>query len=197
MTLADARVTAQDPADIGPEDLWVVWLGTPKFLQNLGEAPVTTEWMLAPAGQEGLRQLAGEDGFSEDLIAAMPLALLRQVALALPSAPANGLPGWVRAALGGSEALIFARNEAGATRIVSSEREMLAGEREILKGARDDFDRVLNEGNRILEEKDWRKVFGDMRSFVTRGEVGWLDYQQNPEGAAILERLFKEFPDEG
>lgn len=181
----------QDPADIGPQDLWVVWIRRPAFLVEAGVAPVKTKWMLAAPGEEGLKTLASREGYGEDLLAAMPLALLRQVALALPQDTDSALPKWVRTALGTGAALILVRGVDGSTRVVANAKDIRPGEEEIVRGSRQDFDEILNEGNRILHEKDWGEIDGDMRPFVKRGEVGWLHYQRGQEGAEALKELIE------
>lgn len=176
-----------DPANIGPADLWAVWVSAPQFLRDAGAPPVSIEWMLAAPGEEGFRRL--ETGFNKDFTTAMPLDLMRQIAAVLPQEPAGGMPKWVRVALGTEATLILARDASGNARVVSKPSELRDGEQELVRGSRRDFNEILHEGERILREKDWKKIFGDDRPFVKKGEVGWLHYARNPEGAAAMEEI--------
>jgi hypothetical protein len=190
MTDSSNSLSQPDPANIGPDDLWAVWVGAPLFLRQAGTPAVSIEWMLAAPKDEGFKRLAS--GFGEDFITAMPLSLMRQMAQMLPPEPTSGgLPKWVQIALGADSSLILSRNSEGGTRVVSSARDLLPGEEELVRGSRRDFDNIFNEGERILQEKDWRKIFSDARPFVKQGEVGWLHHARNPEGAAAMAELIE------
>lgn len=171
--------------------MWVVWIRRPAWLVEGGVDPVKVKWMLAAPGNAGLETLSSREGYGEDLLTAIPLALLRQIAGALPQESESALPKWVRTALGTRAALFFVRDRDGSTRVVANKKDMRPGETELLKGSRQDFDEILNKGNQIFEGKDWGKISSDMRPFVKWGEVGWLHYQRNPKGAESLKRLIE------
>lgn len=179
----------RDPADIGPQDLWIVWFHGLADLRDRAGAPIQTKWMLAEPGEEGVRALASDNGFGKGFLAALPLSVLRALALVLPEQGDTSMPKWVRVALGGEDELIFVQGVDGTSRVVSRASEIQAGDKELLRGSRSDFDEILRDGNRIFDEKDWSQVFGDMRAFVKHGEVGWLGRHVNPEGARIFEEL--------
>ena len=193
MTSAATTPANFDPANIGPEDLWAVWIKNRPLFQMGGAPPVEVKWFLAAPGKEGFDRLA--EGWQEAFLAAFPLSFLRQLALTLPPPPSSNMPKWVQVALGTENTLILVRDTSGNTRVVNNVKEMKAGETEILSGNRSDFDAILNEGNHILNNKDLRKITGDDRPFVKQGEMGWLDYQQDPIGAAAMDRILKRVKD--
>lgn len=196
MTLQPSDQIIRDPADIGPQDLWIVWFHGLADLRARAGAPIQTKWMLAEPGEEGLKSLASYNGFGRGLLAALPLSVLRALALALPDQGNMSMPKWVRVTLGGDEELIFVQAADGKSRVVSRASEIQPTEKELLRGSRHDFDEVLREGNRIFDEKDWGRVFGDMRSFVKHGQVGWLHRHGDPEAAQILDELIEMWRDE-
>lgn len=180
-----------DPADIGPDDLWVVWIHSIPLLQDLGDGPVRAEWALAPRGEEGLRALGSDKGFGKYLLATAPVSALQQMRNVLALESPSGIPGWIRQVLVADRQLIFVQDARGSTRVVSSYKDLREGEREVLRGSRKDLLSVLREGEKILRERDWKKVFSDHRDFVKHGEVGWLNYQHNPEGAEMLKEMLE------
>jgi hypothetical protein len=144
--------------------------------------------MLAAPGGEGLAKLTSE--FGKSFLTAMPVAMMRQIATALPEETlSSGIPKWVQVALGTDENLTIALAADGSTRVVSGAAGLRPNERELARGSRRDFDDILQEGERILREKHWAKIFGDERPFVKKGDVGWLEYASDPEGAAAMEEL--------
>lgn len=177
-----------DPADIGPDDLWLVWYSTLPLLQDLGEQPVKTNWVLAASGPKGLEALTGEKAYGDKLVAAFPLSALQAMRDALSLNSPKGLAGWAQSALSIGK-LMFVMDRQGNARIVSRNSELRPGERQILSGNRKDLLRMVNEGEEILFSKNWKRVFSDHRPFVKHGEVGWLDYQRSPRGAEILKKL--------
>lgn len=185
-----------DPAQIGPDDLWAVWVRSPAFLRQAGVSEVSIRWLLAAPGSDGLGRIAS--GFKEDFVTAFPLTLLRHIGLTAPVPAQSGhLPKWVRTALGAKETLLLVRDKAGSSRIVSTQDELRAGETVLARGSRRDFDDILNEGERILRNKDWTKIFSDVRPFVVPGTVGWLSHARNPKGAAALEAIMERLANGG
>lgn len=177
-----------DPADIGPEDLWVVWHSTLPLLQDLGDEPVETSWALAARGPDGLKSLAKEGAYGDRLVAAFPLSVLQSMKDALLINSPKGLVGWAQNTLSIGK-LMFVVDGQGNARIISSKSELKPGERQVLSGDRKDFLRIVATGEEILSTKNWREVFSDHRPFVKHGEVGWLHYQHSPRGAQILKKL--------
>ena len=193
MTSSDTTSANFDPANIGPEDLWAVWIKNDPLFQMGGAPPVEVKWFLAASGKEGFDRLA--EGWQEAFLAAFPLSFLRQLALTLPPPSSSNMPKWVQVALGAEHTLILVRDAAGNTRVINHANKMTADETEILRGNRADFDAILNEGNHILSNKDLHKITKDVRPFIKKGEVSWLDYQQDPKGAAALAEILREHQD--
>lgn len=179
-----------DPADIGPEDLWLVWFRTAPILCDLGDPPVSTSWALSARGPEGLRRLSEENAFGSELVAALPLTVMLAMKDFICQKHRQGIVGWAQQALS-LDKLMFVQDPQGAMRIVSHAKELKPGEIQLLTGNRKDLLAMAAEGKEILEQKDWRKVFSDHRPFVKHGEVGWLHYQRNPEGAEMMKKLLE------
>lgn len=192
MTNQPTQKKSTDPSDIGPEELWLVWYSTMPLLQDLGEPPVKTNWVLAASGPKGLEALTGEKAYGDGLVAAFPLSVLQTMkdALLININNPKGRAGWARNALNIGK-LMFVVDGQGNARIVSRNSELRPGEKQVLSGNRKDLLRMVNEGEEILSSKDWKKVFSDHRPFIKHGEVGWLDYQRSPEGAEMM-RKFRE-----
>lgn len=123
-------------------------------------------------------------------MAAFPLSVLQIMKHSLSLGSPKGLAGWAQNALN-IRKLMFVLDRQGNARIVSRKSELKPGERQVLSGDRKDLLRMVVEGEEILSTKDWKKVFSDHRPFVKHGEIGWLDYQRDAEGAEMM-RKFRE-----
>lgn len=179
-----------DPADIGPDDLWLVWFRTAPILCDLGDPPVSTRWALSAPGPEGLRRLSEENAFGSELVAALPLTVMLAMKDFMCQKQSTGIVGWAQQALS-LDKLMLVQDSQGATRIVSHAKELEPGETQLLTGNRKDLLAMAAEGEEILKQKDWRKVFSDHRPFVKHGEVGWLHFQRDPVGAEFLNDILE------
>lgn len=186
--LANERTV--DPADIGAEDLWMVWFRTAPILCDLGKSPVSTRWALSARGPEGLLRLSEKTAFGSELVAALPLSAMLAMRDLIGQKHPTGIVGWAQQALN-LDKLMLVQDTQGATRVVSNSKELRPGETTLLTGNRKDLLEMTAEGEEILKEKDWRKVLSDHRSFVKHGEVGWLHYQRNPKGAEMMKKLLE------
>lgn len=170
-----------------------MWYSTLPLLQDLGDEPVGTHWVLAGPGPDGLNSLAGPNAYGDRLVAAFPLSVLQSLKDSLSLNGPRGVARWAQNALNIGK-LLFVLDNQGNARIVSPKSELRPGERQILSGNRKDLLRMVNEGEEILSSKSWKRVFSDHRPFVKHGEVGWLDYQRSPEGAEMMKKFREGVP---
>ena len=179
-----------DLARIGPEDLWAVWSRVPAFLLASGaeKSPAFFSWMLASQGDAGLRELQAPQAFGDDFLLAMPLSRLQSLADALEPPKGPVLPGWVQAALGSPQAFRVVETPSGEIQLVLDQNQEVSG-KVVAKASLQGFFDLLTEGQRIVSERDWKAIHGDRRPAGQTGLVKWLDYQQNPESSAALDRF--------
>jgi hypothetical protein len=184
------------PADISPDfpptpqTLWATWGSTPK-IQHSWRDPVYFSWVLADAGEAGLKTIEEKHG---ELLAAIPFEQLSVICELLENTASPLVRHWPQWLPQSSlTALSLCNSEGG---LQWKERPQ-ATDQVLFTGHLEDLRQLRQEGQEILKGPDYQLVRCDLRPECPGKPADWLRVMKNPERAIPARTLMAQLEENG
>jgi len=157
------------------QNLWGVWCGRDAVLKLIGKGPdVFFEWYLADSFEQIVERS------TLPVVAAISLNDMQKSFDML-----NKKSSWFE---------FFPR-----TFFVKRQNQtiwtdkLLEGDEKLFSGKKSDLEKLLREGQDILSQKDYKRIFFDIRPVSQGHPLDWMDFMARPEVAFAGRQIRKEY----